>query len=60
MDGVSSLVEMVGNRFVPVVFYVSQMFFEAGIKDMSSFVDVEFGAIGAVYNVHNVVRLAKS
>ena len=57
VDGMSSLVVMVSSRFVHDV---SQMFFEAGIKDMSSFVDVEFGAIGAVYNVHNVVRLAKS
>ena len=57
-DGVSSLVEMVGNRYVPVVFYVSQVFFEAGVKGASRFADVEFGAFGAINNLHDVVRTA--
>ena len=43
VDGVSSLVETVGNRFVHMVFQVSQVFFETGIKGASSFDIVEFG-----------------
>ena len=31
MDGVFSLVEMVSDRLVSVVFYVSQVFLEAGV-----------------------------
>ena len=58
MDGVSSLVEMVSDRFVSAVFYVSQMFLEAGVEGASRFADVEFGAFGAMNNVHDVVRLA--
>ena len=50
----SRLVGTVGNRFVPVVFYVSQVFFEAGLKGASSFAEVEFGA----FDAHDVVRLA--
>ena len=58
MDGVSSLVEMVSNRLVSVVFYFSQVFLEAGVEGASRFADVEFGAFGAMNNVHDVVRLA--
>ena len=58
VDGVSSVAEMVGNRFAPVVFYVSQVFFEAGIKGASSFAEAESGAFGAMNYVHDVVRLA--
>ena len=58
MDGVSSLVEMVSDRLVSVVFYVSQVFLEAGVQSASHFADVEFGAFGAMNNVHDVVRLA--
>ena len=58
MDGVSSLVEMVSDRLVSVVFYVSQVFLEAGVEGASRFADVEFGAFGAMNNVHDVVRLA--
>ena len=50
--------KLVGNSFVPVVFYVSQVFFEAGVRGASRFADVEFGAFGAMINVHDVVRLA--
>ena len=57
MDGVSSLVKMVSDRLVSVVFYVSQVFTEAGIEGASRFSDVEFGAFGAMNNVHDVVRL---
>ena len=31
------------------------MFFEAGMKDASSFADVKFGAFGAMNYVHDVV-----
>ena len=61
MDGVSSVAEMVSDRLVFVVFYVSQVFLEAGVEDASRFADVEFGAFGAfgkMNNVHNNVRLA--
>ena len=58
MDGVSSLVEMVSDRPVSVVFYVSQVFLEAGVKGASRFTVVEFGAFGAMNNVHDVVYLA--
>ena len=60
MDEVYSLVEMVNNRLVPVVvvFYVSQVFLEAGVKGVFRFADVEFGTFGAMNNVHDVVRLA--
>ena len=58
MDGVSSLVEMVSDRLVSVLFYVSQVFLEAGVEGASRFADAEFGALGAMNNVHDVVRLA--
>ena len=58
MDGVSSLVGMVSDRLVFVVFYVSQAFLEAGVEGASRFADVEFGALGVMNNVHDVVRLA--
>ena len=32
MDGVPSLVEIVSDRLVSVVFYVSQVFLEAGVE----------------------------
>ena len=50
----SSLADMV----VSVVFYVSQVFLEAGVEGASRFADVEFGTFGAKNNVHDVVRLA--
>ena len=58
MEGVSSLVKMVSDRLVYVVFYVSQVFLEASVEGESRFVDIEFGAFGAMNNVHDVVRLA--
>ena len=36
-----------------MVLYVSQVFFEAGVEGASN-----FGAFGAMNNVHDVVRLA--
>ena len=58
VDGVSSLVEMVGNRFFPAVFYVSKVSFEAVVVGASRFADVEFRAFGAMNNVHDAIRLA--
>ena len=40
------------------MFYVSQVFLEAGVEGASRFADVEFGAFGAMNNVHDVVCLA--
>ena len=40
------------------VFYVSQVFLEAGVEGAFRFADVEFGAFGAMNNVHDVVHLA--
>ena len=51
VDGVSSFVEMVSDRLFPVVFYVSQVFLEAGVEGVSCFVDVEFGAVCAMDNL---------
>ena len=48
------MVEMVSDRLVPVVFYVSQVFLEDGVKGVSRFTDVEFGAFGSMNNVHDV------
>ena len=59
VDEVSNLFEMVGNRLVAVMFYVSQVFFEVSVKGASPrFADVEFSAFGAMNNVHDIVRLA--
>ena len=41
-----------------MLFYVSQVFLEAGVEGASRFTDVEFGASGAMINVHDVVRPA--
>ena len=49
------MVEMVSNRLVSVVFYVSQMFLEAGVEGATRFADVEFGTFGAMNNVHDVL-----
>ena len=40
VDGVSGLVEMVSDRLVSVVFYVSQVFLEGGVEGASRFADV--------------------
>ena len=52
------MVEMVSDRLVSVVFYVSQVFLEAGVESASRFADVEFCAFGAMNNLPDVVRLA--
>ena len=52
MNGVTSLGEMVGNRFIPVVF------FEAGIKCTTCFTDAEFGTFSTTNHIHNVISLA--
>ena len=49
VDRVSRLVEMVSDRLVLV---------EAGVEGASRFADEEFGAFGAMNNVHDVVHLA--
>ena len=54
----SSLVEMVSDRLVSVVFYVGQVFLEACVEGASRFADEEFDAFGAMDNLHDVVRLA--
>ena len=41
-----------------MLFYVSQVFLEAGVEGASRFADIEFCAYGAMNNVHDVVRLA--
>ena len=44
VEGVSSLVELVSDRPVPVVSSVSQVFLEAGVEGASRFADENFGA----------------
>ena len=51
MDGVSSLVEMVSDRLVSVVFYISQVFLGAGVEGASRFADVDFGSFGSIFCV---------
>ena len=58
VDRVISLVEVVGSRFVPVVFHVCRMFFEAGVKDVFSFHRCRVWLFGVVNNIHEVVHLA--
>ena len=58
MHGVVILVEVISNRFVSPVFNVSMVFFEAGVKGVSSFTDVELSAFGVMNDVYNVVRQA--
>ena len=53
----AGLVEVVGDRFVPVVFDVSQVFLKTGVKGASSFADVEFGAMDVVHDVRQAVEM---
>jgi len=55
VDGLASLVKVIGNRFVTSVFNVRNVFFEAGVKNTSSFTDVELSAFGTMNDVCNVV-----
>ena len=55
MDRLASLVQVIGNRFVTSVFNVRSVFFEAGVKNTSSFTDVELSALGTMSDVCNVV-----
>ena len=57
MDGVVSLVEVISNRFVSAVFNVRKVFFEAGVKGVSSFTDVDLSAFGAM--VRQAVELLR-
>ena len=50
MDGVTSLVEVVCNRFVLVVVYIHKKLSEVGVKGASNFADVEFGTFCAMNN----------
>ena len=45
VDGVSSLVEMVSDRLVSVVFHVSQVFLEAGVEGCVPFRRCRVGRI---------------
>ena len=58
VDGVVSVVEVISNRFVSPVFNVHKVFFEAGVKGVSSFINVELSTFGAMNDVYNVVRQA--
>ena len=58
MDGVVSLVEVISNRFVSLVFNVCRVFFEAGVIGVSSFINVELSTFGAMNDVYNVIRQA--
>ena len=58
VDGVVSLAEVISNRFVSPVFNVCKVLYEAGVKDASTFTDVELSAFGAVNDVYSVVRQA--
>ena len=53
-----SLVKVISNRFVSLVFNVRKVFSEAGVKGASNFTDSELSASGAVNDVYNVVRQA--
>ena len=50
VDGVAGLVEVISNRFVSLVFNVRKVFFEAGVKGVSSFTDAELSALHQMYN----------
>ena len=56
MNGMTSLVEMVSNGFIPVVLNVHYVFFKEGIKCMSCFTDIEFGAFSSM----NYIQCYKS
>ena len=55
VDGMASLVKVIGNRFVSSVFNVRKVFFEAGVKRASSFTDVELSTFGTMNDIYNVV-----
>ena len=58
VDGVDSLVKVIGNRFVSSVFNVCKVFFEAGVKGASTFTNVELSAFGTMNDIYSVVRHA--
>ena len=58
VDGVVSLVKVIGIWFVSPVLNVRKVFFEAGVKGASSFTDVKLSAFGAMNDVYSVVRQA--
>ena len=58
VDGVTRLVQVVGNWCIPSVFDVRHVFSETRVKSMTNDVHVQFGSAGAVDDVHDSVRLA--
>ena len=58
VDGVISLVEVISNRFVSLVFNVHRMFFDAGVNGVSSFINVELSTFGAMNDIYSVIRQA--
>ena len=50
MDGVASLVEVISNRFISLVFNACKVFFEAGVKGVPSFTDAELSALHQLHN----------
>ena len=61
VNRMTGLVEVVGDRFVPVMFDVSHLLIETGFKGASSYAysyaDVEFGAMDDVHDVRQAVEL---
>ena len=47
----ASLVKVTGNRFVSLVFNVRKVFFEVGVKGVSSFAIVELSAFGTMNDI---------
>ena len=56
IDGVASLVEATGNKFVSLAFNIRKIFFEVVVKSASSFADVVLNVIGTMSNACNCVR----
>jgi len=55
---VIALVEVVGDRFVPAMPDVSQVFLESCVQWPPGLADVQFAAQRAVYHVHQVLCAA--
>ena len=51
----TSLVKVIGNRFVSSVFNVRKVFSEASVTGASNFADVELSVFGTMNDVYNVV-----
>ena len=55
VDGVVSVVEVISNWFVSPGFNVCKVFFEVGVKGVSSFTSAELSVFGAMNDVCSVV-----